>query len=79
MTQTDPRPAPRPSILARLGLGYLPPEPPVTGKRARVTWWQKVRSLIILTVLVLILGAAVAAGIGAIVFLAGFILEQAVN
>ena len=79
MAQTDQRPTQRPSLLARLGIGYYPPEQPVVGPAARVRWWQRVRSLIVLGILIAALGAAVAASVGAIIFLAGFILEQAVN
>ena len=51
----------------------------MSGRGARIRWWQRARAIVLLSVLIVILGAAVAAGIGAIVFLGGFLLEQAVN
>jgi hypothetical protein len=50
----------------------------VTGRRARVRWWQRLRALVVLAVLVIILGMLVAVVIG-IAFLAGTILLETVS
>jgi hypothetical protein len=55
------------------------PEPVVTGEAAQVRWWQRLRSGLLLLALLVALGTAVAAAIGAIVFLAGFFLELATS
>ncbi len=50
----------------------------VVGKKAYVRWWQRLRAIITLGVIVLALGVALAAGIGIIILGAGFLLEQAI-
>ncbi len=62
-----------------LGLGYRQPEQPVLGKNAKVRWWQRLRAVVLLAVIVVILGFAVAGLVGAMVFLAGYLLETAVS
>jgi hypothetical protein len=57
--------------------GWRGPEPAVTGPGARTPWWRRVRSGILLLVLLALLGTALAAAIGAMIFLAGFLLELA--
>ena len=78
--ETDPtptflRPRERPWWM-QVGLGNRPPEPPVVGPAASVQWWERVRSLVILSALVLVLGLLLAGLIGAIVAIAGYLLEQ---
>jgi len=78
--ETDPtptflRPRERPWWM-QVGFGTRPPEPPVEGSGARVQWWERVRSLVILAALVLALGLLLAAVIGALVGVAGYLLEQ---
>jgi hypothetical protein len=51
------------------------PEPAVTGEAAKLKWWQRLRSGLLLLALLVLLGVALAAAIGAIIFLAGFVLE----
>jgi hypothetical protein len=51
----------------------------VTGKRARIRWWHRLRSLVLLTALVIVGGVALATVIGVIVIGAGFLLEQAIG
>lgn len=62
-----------------LGLGFRRPEQPVVGKNAKVRWWQRLRAVVMLAVIVVLLGVAVAGLIGAMVFLAGYLLETAVS
>ncbi len=51
---------------------------PVVGKKAYVRWWERLRAMIVLTVVVAALGVALAAAIGIIILGAGFLLEQAI-
>jgi hypothetical protein len=57
--------------------GWRGPEPVATGDDVRVKWWRKLRSGVLLLVLLALLGTALAAAVGAVVFLAGFLLELA--
>jgi hypothetical protein len=57
--------------------GWRGPEPAVTGGEVRVPWWRRLRSGILLLVLLALLGTALAAAVGAVIFLAGFLLELA--
>ncbi len=50
----------------------------VTGRRARVRWWQRVRALVVLALIVTSLGVLVAIVIG-IAFLGGTILLETVS
>ncbi|HJL83332.1 MAG TPA: hypothetical protein QGF43_05440 [Acidimicrobiales bacterium] len=61
------------------GLWFHPPHKVVTGKRARIRWWHRLRSLVLLTALVIVGGVALATVIGVIVIGAGFLLEQAIG
>jgi hypothetical protein len=60
-------------------IGLRGPEPAHTGDDARTHWWQRLRSALLLLLLLVVLGVALAAVIGALVFLAGFFLELAVK
>lgn len=62
-----------------LGLGYQQPEQPVLGKNAKVRWWQRLRAVVMLAVIVVLLGILVAGLVGATIFLAGYLLETAVS
>jgi hypothetical protein len=57
--------------------GWRGPEPVVTGDRVRISWWRRLRSGVLLLVLLALLGTALAAAVGAVIFLAGFLLELA--
>jgi hypothetical protein len=76
--EAERKPAPR-RARERLAeaFGWRGPDPVVTGAAAKVRWWQRLRAAVLLLVLLVILGVALAAAIGAIVFLAGFFLELA--
>ena len=64
---------------ARLGVWFQPPRRVVTGRRAHIRWWHRLRSLVLLTVFVVVAGVATATTIGLMVFLSGFLLEQAIG
>jgi hypothetical protein len=57
--------------------GWRGPEAAVDGDGIKTPWWRRLRSAILLLVLLALLGTAFAAAIGAVVFLAGFLLELA--
>jgi hypothetical protein len=57
--------------------GWRGPEPAVTGEAVRIPWWRRLRSALALLVLLVLLGTALAAAVGALIFLAGFLLELA--
>lgn len=61
------------------GLWFHPPHKVVTGQRARIRWFHRLRSLILLTVFVVAGGIALATVIGVMVIGAGFLLEQAIG
>ena len=74
----DPLTKPRP-WWNKLGVGSRPPRPPVVGRKAWIQWWERLRSLVLLTAVVASLGVLLAAAVGVFVFLLGFLLEQAVS
>lgn len=61
-----------------VGMGYQPPQQPVVGKNAKVQWWERLRAIVILAIIVGLLGVLAAGLVGAMVFLAGYLLETAV-
>ena len=63
----------------RIGFGSRPPKKAVVGKKAWIQWWERLRSLVLLTAVVAALGLLLAAAIGLVIFLLGFLLEQAVS
>ena len=64
---------------ARLGIWFQPPRRVVTGHRARIRWWHRVRSVVLLTTVVVGGGVALATVIGVGIFLSGFLVEQAIG
>jgi hypothetical protein len=62
-----------------LGMAPRGPDPVVVGRKAYVQWWERIRAAVVLTVLVVLLGLATAAAIGALFFVGGFLLEQIVG
>lgn len=51
----------------------------ITGREARVQWWERARAALVLGVIVAVLGVALAAGVAALVFLLLIGLEAAVG
>ncbi len=75
----SPRGGPRLiNVLRVLGLARRAVPQPVIGPRAYVQWWQRIIALIILIAVVVALGLALAATIGILIVIAGFLLEQAI-
>ena len=66
-------------VFARLGVGLQPPRRVVTGRRARIRWWHRVRSVVLLAVFVVGGGIALATVVGVTIFLSGFLVEQAIG
>jgi hypothetical protein len=63
-----------------IGFGYRSPDPAMTGPQAaRISPWRRLRSSVLLAALLVLLGVALAAAVGVLVFLAGFVLEQAIS
>jgi len=57
--------------------GWRSPEAAVEGGGVKTPWWRRLRSGLLLLLLLALLGTAFAAAIGAVIFLAGFLLELA--
>jgi hypothetical protein len=72
-------PANRVGQLLHDALGLRGPQQPEFGRAARSSPLRRVRSAVLLIVLLVALGIATAAAIGLIAFLAGFLLEQAIK
>ena len=66
-------------VLRVLGLARRAVPHPVVGPKAYVQWWQRVLALLMLIVLVGIIGFVLAAAVGIMVVVAGFLLEQAIS
>ncbi len=64
---------------ARLGIWFHPPRRVATGHRARIRWWHRVRSVVLLSAFVVVGGVALATAIGVGIFLSGFLVEQAIG
>ena len=65
-------------ILRVLGLAGRGVPAPVEGPKAYVQWWQRILALLVLFSLVLVIGFVLAAAVGLMVVVAGFLLEQAI-
>ena len=66
-------------VLRVLGLARRAVPRPVVGPRAYPQWWQRVLALLILMALVVVIGFVLAALVGLMVVVAGFLLEQAIS
>ena len=64
------------SIGALAGIWFQPPRKVSTGAKAKIQWWHRLRSLILIVGIVVGGGIAVAAVLGVVFFAAGFLLEQ---
>jgi hypothetical protein len=64
---------------ARLGIWFQPPRRILTGRRAQIRWWHRVRSVVLLSAFVVVGGIAMATAIGVSIFLSGFLIEQAIG
>ncbi len=65
-------------VLRVLGLARRAVPRPVVGPRAYPQWWQRVLALLVLMAMVVGIGFVLAALVGLMVVVAGFLLEQAI-
>ena len=66
-------------VLRVLGLARRAVPHPVVGPKAYPQWWQRLLALLMLIALVIGIGFALAALVGLLVVVAGFLLEQAIS
>ena len=66
-------------VLRVLGLARRAVPRPVVGPKAYPQWWQRVLALLALAAVVVGIGFALAALVGLMVVVAGFLLEQAIS
>ena len=67
------------SLAARLGLGFQPPRKVVTGRQARIRLWHRFRSVVMLALIVVVGGSALAGVVGLLLFAGSFLVEQAIG
>lgn len=67
------------SATARLGLGLQQPRKVVIGRQAQIRMWHRLRSVILLILIVVLGGSALAGVVGLLLFAAGFLVEQAIG
>ena len=67
------------SPAARLGLGFQPPRKVVTGRQARIRLWHRFRSVVMLALIVVVGGSALAGVVGLLLFAGSFLVEQAIG
>lgn len=72
-------PQPERNIFQKLGIGFQAPAQAEYGADAYPSVLRRVTSVFLLIALLVFLGIAVAASIGAVLLIAGFILEQAIS
>ena len=65
--------------MARLGIWFQPPRRIALGKSAKIRFWHRLRSLVLLGLFVIFGGILLASLIGIIIFAGGFLLEQAIG
>ena len=66
-------------LLRVLGLARRAVPRAVVGPKAYPQWWQRLLALVALIALVAVIGFALAAAVGLMVVVAGFLLEQAIS
>ena len=67
------------SPAARLGLGFQPPRKVGTGRQARIRLWHRFRLVVMLALIVVVGGAAVAGVVGLRLCAVGFLVERAIG
>lgn len=77
--QLPVEPKPEPGIFAKLGLNFQAPAQAEYGADAYPSLLRRITSAIMLIIVVVLTGIAIAGAIGAIILVAGFILEQAIS
>ena len=63
-------------VLRVLGLARRAVPRPVVGPKAYPQWWQRILALLVLAAMVVVIGFALAALVGLLAVVAGFLLEQ---
>jgi len=81
---TSPRqlpvePKPEPGILEKLGLGFQTPAQAEYGPDAHPSVLRRITSAILLVIVLVVTGVAIAGLIGSVILIAGFLLEQAIS
>ena len=66
-------------VLRVLGLARRAVPRPVVGPKAYPQWWQRILALLMLAAMVVVIGFVLAALVGLLVVVAGFLLEQAIS
>ena len=77
--QLPVEPQPERSLLQKLGIGFQSPAQAEYGADAYPSLLRRVTSVFLLIALLVFLGVAVAAAIGGVLLVAGFLLEQAIS
>ena len=72
-------PKPERSFIQKLGVGFQTPAQAEYGADAYPSLLRRITSVFLLIALLVVLGVAVAASIGAVLLVAGFLLEQAIS
>ena len=72
-------PTPERTFIQKLGIGFQPPAQAEYGPDAYPSLLRRVTSVFLLIALLVFLGVAVAGSIGAVMLVAGFLLEQAIS
>lgn len=66
-------------VLRVLGLARRAVPQPVVGPKAYPQWWQRILALLVLAAMVVVIGFVMAASVGLLVVVAGFLLEQFIS
>ncbi len=77
--QLPVEPKPEPTLMQKLGVGFQTPAQAEYGSDAYPSLLRRITSVFLLIALLVFLGVAVAASIGAVLLIAGFLLEQAIS
>ncbi len=77
--QLPVEPKPERSFIQKLGVGFQTPAQAEYGADAYPSLLRRVTSFFLLIALLVFLGVAVAASIGGVLLVAGFLLEQAIS
>lgn len=72
-------PKPERTVLQKLGLGFEPPKQAEYGADAYPSILRRISSVFSLLVVTVFIGVAIAAVIGAVILVTGFLLEQAIS
>ncbi len=72
-------PKPEPSLIQKLGFGFVPPAQAEYGADAYPSILKRLTSAVMLVGLIVVLGVMVAGVIGSVILVAGFLLEQAIS